>query len=148
MFNIIPPREPFVDNNGFITRVWWRFLNNLFMATGGGSITSSSDVEVLALQASVTHGTDYELQIGDIETVLAASGQALQGRVATLQNQVSVLTTILSVSSQALQGRIATLESQVAMLLIELKNIEVAKTDLVQRDRTLATLSAFTLGTH
>jgi hypothetical protein len=45
--NIPAPRVPAVDNNGLMTREWYRYLFNLFnLAGGGGSAISADDLSL------------------------------------------------------------------------------------------------------
>lgn len=49
--NITPPRVPFLDKNGLISREWYRFLLNLFVLTGSGS----SSVTIPDLEAGLSY---------------------------------------------------------------------------------------------
>ena len=49
---IIPPQQtPLVDNNGIITRVWWRYLQSLFVSSGSGTSTLTLAQLIAALAA-------------------------------------------------------------------------------------------------
>ena len=96
-YSIPPPNTPLVDNRGFITRVWWRFLSSLFVTTGGGTAGGLSltglQTQIAALQGLIAlllmpRGTDYARQISDLQISIAtlpktASGGGSSGSVSS-----------------------------------------------------------------
>lgn len=62
--NIPAPRVPFIDERtGLIAREWFRFLNNQFTLTGGGTTsTSIADLELTPSLASTTEDVVPELE--------------------------------------------------------------------------------------
>lgn len=62
--NIPAPRVPFIDERtGLISREWFRFLNNQFVLTGGGTTaTSIADLELTPALASTVEDIAPELE--------------------------------------------------------------------------------------
>jgi len=62
--NIPAPRVPFIDERtGLISREWFRFLNNQFQLTGGGTTQiTTADLELSPSLASTTEDVVPELQ--------------------------------------------------------------------------------------
>lgn len=65
--NLTPPRVPLVDENGFITREWYRFLFNQFILTGSGS----NDISLPALSITPVNDT-LASQIAELQKQLDA----------------------------------------------------------------------------
>lgn len=66
--NLTPPRVPLVDENGFITREWYRFLFNQFLLTGGGS----SDTSITDLSVAPNESVQLLAQINELQKQLDA----------------------------------------------------------------------------
>ena len=66
--NLTPPRVPLVDENGFITREWYRFLFNQFLLTGGGS----SDISITDLSVAPNESVQLLAQINELQKQLDA----------------------------------------------------------------------------
>jgi len=62
--NIPAPRVPFIDERtGLISREWFRFLNNQFQLTGGGTTQiSTADLELTPALAATTEDAIPELE--------------------------------------------------------------------------------------
>ena len=66
--NLTPPRVPLVDDNGFITREWYRFLFNQFNLTGGGTNTFT----ITDLSLAPTSGAQVIEQITELQKQIDA----------------------------------------------------------------------------
>ena len=91
MLNItqIPaPRVPFVDERtGTISREWFRFLNNLFVLTGGGT----SQFSIADLQLGPPAQTDPTALNVAVESALTPTASSQESQIAELQKQVQAL---------------------------------------------------------
>lgn len=80
-YNIIPPRQRLVDDQGYITREWFAFLTNVFISLGsGGSGTGGStlsDVATLAYADTRTLGPDPKPRLDILETLAASRRSGL-----------------------------------------------------------------------
>lgn len=98
--NIVPPRVPLVDEKGVITDVWWRYFQNLFSLlggyqAGGGTNVSLTDVANLAYSEFGPSGADYDLEIGDLNTLMGNVPDDT-GRIAQLEARIKRLETLLA----------------------------------------------------
>jgi hypothetical protein len=91
MLNItqIPaPRVPFIDERtGTISREWFRFLNNLFVLTGGGT----SQFSLADLQLGPPAQTDSTALNVAVESALMPTASSQESQIAELQKQVQAL---------------------------------------------------------
>ena len=100
MLNItqIPaPRVPFIDERtGTISREWFRFLNNLFVLTGGGT----SQFSLADLQLGPPTQTDPTALNVAFEAALTPTASTQESQIAELQKQVQALAVAPSYTPQ------------------------------------------------
>jgi hypothetical protein len=100
MLNItqIPaPRVPFIDERtGTISREWFRFLNNLFVLTGGGT----SQFSLADLQLAPPTQTDPTAINVAVEAALTPTASTQESQIAELQKQVQALAVAPSYTPQ------------------------------------------------
>lgn len=100
MLNItqIPaPRVPFIDERtGTISREWFRFLNNLFVLTGGGT----SQFSLADLQLGPPTQTDPTALNVAVESALTPTASTQESQIAELQKQVQALSVAPSYTPQ------------------------------------------------
>ena len=103
MLNItqIPaPRVPFIDERtGTISREWFRFLNNLFVLTGGGT----SQFSITDLQLGPPTQTDPTALSVAVESGLTPTASTQESQIAELQKQVQALSLAPSYTPQVVQ---------------------------------------------
>jgi hypothetical protein len=83
---IVPPREPFVDpQTGLISRIWFRFLQDLFTSTGSTpalpdfdeSPAASYNVETLAILGIFAQATEQQPVVNDLAARVAELEKAI-----------------------------------------------------------------------
>ncbi len=90
--NIPAPRVPVVDNNGLMTRQWYRYLFNLFNIAGaGGSAISNTDMllapdAVVANPNVLSYGPSYPMGYGN-----GAGGAVTQSTSRTTDVTINVV---------------------------------------------------------
>lgn len=106
MLNItqIPaPRVPFLDERtGTISREWFRFLNNLFVLTGGGQ--NQFSITDLQLGPPAQDGAVNTGLINDLSVAPSASAQ--ESQIAELQKQVDALASQPPANTQTLWSNV------------------------------------------
>lgn len=85
--NLTPPRVPLVDENGFITREWYRFLFNQYILTGSGS----NDISLPALSITPLPQPSEPLVSPEQAVLAAPTSDALLSQIAELQKQLDAL---------------------------------------------------------
>lgn len=85
--NLTPPRVPLVDENGFITREWYRFLFNQYILTGSGS----NDISLPALAIMPLPQPTNSPTAPEQAVLAAPTSDALLSQIAELQKQLDSL---------------------------------------------------------
>lgn len=124
-FNILSPREPFVDPaTGIITPAWWRFLQQAFMLLGGyQGNTSVTDLLTLLFSEYGPSGPDYDRAIAEIGVMLAAVPDPA-GQLAAIERRLADIETMLAAAADP-SGQIAALERRVADLETQLATVGI-----------------------
>lgn len=81
----VPPRVPLTDGNGLISREWFRFLADLFTATGttpnipdfDESPAASYNVETLAILQVFAQAAEQQPVVGDLAARVAVLERGL-----------------------------------------------------------------------
>ncbi len=106
MLNItqIPaPRVPFLDERtGTISREWFRFLNNLFVLTGGGT----NQFSITDLQLGPPVQTDPTTASAVADLALAPSSSTQESQIAELEKQVQALASAPPANTQTLWSNV------------------------------------------
>jgi hypothetical protein len=93
-FSLIQGQVPWVNKDGTPTTYFFRLLQNIFLASGGGTPPSVTDITNVTFSQNGASGPDYSRQIADLAATLQSQPNPA-GRIATLERQVADLQAII-----------------------------------------------------